>query len=306
MTVYYEGSDITDSVLIRSCAVRDTAAGRCDSLEIVFEDAAKWFRWGPKEDDRITVGHDGYTSGRMYVHTIIPEDGRFRIIASSLPSPARRKEYRSYTGKTLYEIMNSCALNTGMDKAAYGVETGYVIPYTEQDDESAAAFLHRLLMYEGSKLKCVQGRLAAIGILWAQKRDPARIMNITSSRTGIVYQNSGSRRLRSLMAATPYGTGIATDMGAAATCPSLTVCGLPARNTAQAGRWARGLLLKHNRETEKITVETVFDPVMTAMARVDIVGGTDMDGQWLVEEAEHDLIDKTTKTTMYRTVTGII
>ena len=53
MEVYYQGTDITDMVRVNSCIVRDTAGGRCDSLEIEFGNAAGWYSWGPEEDNKI-------------------------------------------------------------------------------------------------------------------------------------------------------------------------------------------------------------------------------------------------------------
>ena len=84
------------------------------------------------------------------------------------------------------------------------------------------------------------------------------------------------------------------------------MCSTAARDNAQAGRWARGLLRAMNRKAETLIMDTVFDPTMTAMARVDVTGGTDADGSWLVEEAEHDLIDETTRVTLHRAITSVI
>lgn len=306
MTVYYEGVDISASVLTRSCLVRDTACGRCDSIEIVFEDAGKWFKWAPKEDDRIAVEHGGYFSGTMYVNTILPEDGRFRILATSLPCSARRKEYKSFSGKTVADILRISAVSTGMETALYGVEGGYMIPYFEQENESAAAMLDRLAALESAVLKCVQGRYVMIGILWAQQRNAARTVRITADQRGVIYKNGSGRSLRHITIVTPNGKGIATDTGVDDTHENRTISSTAARDNAQAGRWARGLLRKANRKSETLTMDMVFDPAMTAMARVDITGGTDADGTWLVEEAEHDLVDEKTRVTLHRAITSVI
>ena len=57
----------------------------------------------------------------------------------------------------------------------------------------------------------------------------------------------------------------------------------------QAMRFARGLLMMHNREAERLNISTTFDAGMTSMIRVDVEGNTDANGQWLVDEVEHDL-----------------
>ena len=115
MEIYYEGRRITDFVITRKCIVRDTAGDRCDSLELEFENSGVWFGWEPAEDDQIIVEHDGYDSGIMYVNTVIPEDGRFRILATSLPCSARRKAYASFYKQTIEDIMRTCAAESGMD-----------------------------------------------------------------------------------------------------------------------------------------------------------------------------------------------
>ncbi|MBO4299743.1 MAG: hypothetical protein J5998_13215, partial [Clostridia bacterium] len=74
---------------------------------------------------------------------------------------------------------------------------------------------------------------------------------------------------------------------------------------AQAGRWARGLLMSRNREAERLTVETELNAALSAMTRVDVAGGTDMDGKWIIDEAEHDLIGGSTRATMKRVVDTI-
>ena len=56
MEIYYQGADITGMVQVRKCIARDTSGGRCDSLEIEFDNAAGWYNWGPEEDDQISLG----------------------------------------------------------------------------------------------------------------------------------------------------------------------------------------------------------------------------------------------------------
>ena len=89
MEIFYQGSNITDMVEVSRCTVRDTSRNRCDSLEIEFENAAGWYRWGPKEDDTIIVTQSGYTTGIMYVNTIQPEDDKYVIFATSLQTSQR-------------------------------------------------------------------------------------------------------------------------------------------------------------------------------------------------------------------------
>lgn len=301
MRIYYQGTDITDLVQLRKCIVRDTAGGRCDSLEMEFENAAGWYSWGPEEDDRVSVVQDGYDSGTMYVNRIIPANGRFRIIASALPCRARTKGFRSYYMKTVEEIMHSCAMLSGMEHRIYGIDGSAVIPYIEREDEGCAAFLDRLLTLEGAVLKCVNGKMTAIGIEYAQDLSPVQTMELPADQQGTAYQRAGTT-YKTLTVKTPFAAGTATDTSVAGTHMHLTDCTLPALNDIQAARWARGKLLSLNRQCESVKIQGDFSPSMSAMVRLDIDSTTDAAGQWIFESVEHDLHNLRTSAVLRRCI----
>lgn len=302
MRIYYQDTDITDMVQVSGCIVRDMAGGRCDSLDMKFENAAGWYRWGVEPDDRITVLHDGYDSGTMYVNRIRPEDGKFRILASSLPCRARNKGYRSFAGKTLEEILRDCAMETGMDYRMFGIEGKTVIPYVQRENESPAAFLRRLLLLEGATLKCVNGRYAAIGLHYAQGREAGRTVELSASQEDACYERQGAA-YKALTVRTPYAEATAWDTAVDGSHAHLILSGaLPAMDDAQAGRWARGRLLSLNRECESVTLRSKFDASKSALERTDIIGGTDADGEWIADGVEHDLVNLVTTVKLHRCI----
>lgn len=304
MEIFYQGTNITQYVIVRSCVARDAAGARCDSLDIEFENAAGWYGWGPEEDDKILVTHEGYDTGTMYVNTILPEDGRFRIFATALPCKSRRKMNRSFAGKTIGEIMQSAAMASGMDYALFGIDEKAVIPYIQQENESSAAFLLRLLMLEGATIKCVNGKYTGIGLGYAQDRKPHQTLELSAGRNGFDYRRNGAK-LRSLTVKTPYASATATD-GSVPTSHISTVANEhPAMNSIQAGRWAKGLLLDINRKCESLKVETELNIGFSAMTRIDITGNTDATGEWLIETAEHDFINKASTVLMRRCIRTI-
>lgn len=306
MEILYQGYDITETAHVRKCVSHDTAGNRCDILDIEFENAAGWYSWGPQEDDQIIVSHNGYDTGIMYVNTILPENGKYRILATSLPSAARIKGYQSFTQKSIEEIMRVCAISSGMDYRIYGIDPNTVIPYIQRENEGYGAFLHRLLKMEGAALKCVNGRFVAIGIEYAQERDPHQTFAVKADMEGVDYQRTG-RRYRTLAIETPYATATAEDT-AVTDNYSITLNHPPAVTALQAGRWARGLLLQNNRQFEKLTISTDFNIGFTAMTRINIEDNADcMDavGEWLIEEATHDFINLKSSATMHRCVKTI-
>jgi hypothetical protein len=128
-------------------------------------------------------------------------------------------------------------------------------------------------------------------------------VQIAASQDGARYTRAGVA-WKKLSVLSPAASASAVDDNAPETGLTITKS-LPVISKQQAMRWAAGLLTHHNREAEELRLDTVFDPAMTALIRLDVTGGTDADGEWLVEFAEHDLIDKTTVTRLRRCLNGI-
>lgn len=299
MRIIWQDTDITGYVIVRRAIARDTCGERCDGLDIEFENAESWYRWGPKEDDEIRISQDGWDSGILYLNTIAPGDGKYRVIATALPCAARKKEWRSYEEKSIETILRQCGAVTGMEYRIYGIDAGAIIPYIQQENESAAAFLHRLGKLEGAKLKCVNGRYTLIGLDWAQDRKAIQTLSIGAEQRGIDYRRSGVKD-RGLTLVTPYATGSATDESVDKSHTRATVTEYPATDNIQAARWARNLLKEKNRKCESVTIQSSFHPAWSAMTRIDITGNTDAAGEWLIEEAEHDLINLNSRAVMHR------
>ena len=305
MEVYYHGTDITDSVQIKSCIARDNGNGRCDSLTIEFNNASSWHSWGAKEDDQIVITHNGYNSGIMYVNHIIPENDVYIIVASSLPCKAREKGYRSFYKKSIEEIMRQCAMESNMDFRIWGIDGKTIIPYIERNNEGCAAFLDKLLLLEGAALKCVNGKYSAIGLVYAQERAAIQTLQLTATQEGIQYTKKGTA-YKGVKIITPYALGSAVDDNVAENHTWYTICGdLPAKTNIQAARWARGKLLDLNRQSEELTVQTDFNGGLTSLIRIDVESNTDAAGQWLVQNVEHDFLNSQTTATMRRCIWSI-
>ena len=305
MEIYYQGKNITNLVQTRSCIARDTCGSRCDSLDIEFENAAGWYSWGPQEDDQIVVTHNGYDTGIMYVNMVMPEEGRYRIFATSLPCTARNKANRSFIDKTIEEIIRSCAMVSGMDFKIVGINPEERIPYIERDNEGCGAFLSRFLSLEGAVLKCINGKYTAIGIEYAQNLPAMQTVSLYSKQEGATYRRTGMAK-SSITIKTPYASATATDISVPGNRPGIVISGIyPAKTDIQAGRWARAKLLEMNRQCECVRIENGFNASLTAMMRMDIEGDTAAAGEWLVENVEHDFINLKTTASLHRCVRSI-
>lgn len=304
MKIYWQDTDITGYVTVRSAVARDTCGGRCDGLDIEFENAESWYRWAPQEDDIVRVERDGWDSGDLYLNTFAPGNGKYRILATALPCKARQKQWDSFENRTVEEILRKCAAATGMTYGLYGTDGSYRIPYIMRENEGCAAFLNRLGVLEGAKLKCVSGKYAMIGIGYAQDRDPIAEIRLNPENESADYRKSGAA-LRGITLVTPYAKGSARDEMVDEGKATEEITCIPAMNDIQAARWALNLLLDRNRQCESVEINADFHPAWSAMTRMDIVGGTDADGQWLIESAEHDLKNGKSTATLRRCIRSI-
>lgn len=304
MKIIYEEHDITKDVDVKHCIHKDVSGGRRDLLDIEFEYSEKWFGWQPQRDDTIRIEMDGYSTGNLYVNTVLPENGWYRILATGTTAAARRKAFSSYEKKTLQEIMSTCAGECGMSTGLYGVSGSYRYDYLIRPDTDAMTFLDQLLTWEGARLKCLNGKLRGIGIAYAQGLGAGQLFELEASQMQSRYIRREDIKYSGVTVATPFAKASAFD-SAAGGGPHITLTHLPAMDDVQAGRWARGILLNHNRTAETLEVGMEFNAGLTALARVDIKSNTDADGQWVADEVEHDFILRKTRATLLRCITTI-
>lgn len=303
ITLIYEGVDITKNIDIIECKCRDVSGGESDCLNLQVDHADKWFRWNPQKNDRIQVIRSGYDSKSLFVNTVVPEDGTYRIFATATKSVPFPRKWQAFDNKTLAAIMSVCAGECGMGAKQYGVNGGTTYEYLLRDNMSAPVFLQQLLNREGAVLKSLDGDFAAIGVLYAQNIAAMHEMELDDDQFGSEYIDRRDMNWGGVEIKTLFGNGSARDSNAAGTTRVLT--DITVDNDAMAYRWAKNILLMHNRQSEILNIEMDFNPGFTAMVRVDVKSKTDAAGQWLVDTVEQNLLDGRTKARLLRCVTTI-
>ena len=304
MEFYYQGKNISSAVDITECIHREHSGNKCDCLEVTLDHAEDWYRWQPETDDTVSVSLDGYTSGKLFLNTIFPYNGKYRIFATGLTKAGRTAGNESYTDITLKDLIERCAGRCGMEGKLYGMDGTLHYEYLERTNESTASFINRILTLESACFKTVNGRFAGIDILTQQNRTPVQRITVTAGQDGITHIKREDRKYSTLTIKTPYATATAYDDGAHS-ANAITRTDIPAANAATALRWARGLLLHNNRQTETVELETEFNAKLNSMDPVELVSDSEMNGLWMVDEVEHDLIRKRTTATLFRAITTI-
>ncbi len=302
MILMYEDTNLTEFVDITACEHRDASGGRSDCLALEMEHAETWYRWGPSADERIEALLNGYSTGTLYLSALLPENGRFRLLATGIPRAARQKDTASYTDITLSGLLERAAAACGMGWTLYGLpDLRYA--FLMRKDEGLCGFLDRLLRAEGGCLKACGGALRAVSVAAAQALEPVAELELHPDTPTLRHRVKAGARAMGLTVRGPLGMAEARD--AAVSDGPWPVLRMPVPDPVTARRWAQGTLLHLNRGAETLTLTTEFSPNYTALARVDVTGGSGMDGAWLIDEARHDLYNERTRLSLVRCVTTI-
>lgn len=303
VTLIYEGTDITEDVDIIECVCRDVSGGEADCVNLKVDHAEKWFRWGPQKNDKIRVARSGYDTKTMYLNTVVPEDGAYRIYATASKSVPFPKRYQAFEKMTLSAVMGLCAGECGMGAKQYGLSGGILYEYLLRDNMSAPVFLQQLAQREGAALKALDGSYTAIGIGYAQGIAAMHEMQLDDDQLDSEYIDRRDLSWGSVEIKTMFGHGIARDSGSGGM--NRVITDIPVDNDAMAYRWAKGILLSHNRQSEILNIEMDFNPGYTAMVRINVKSNTDANGKWIIDQVEQNLLDGRTKARMLRCVEGI-
>lgn len=303
LTLIYNGVDITDSVDIIECICRDVSGGESDCLKIKVDHADKWMRWNPQKNDRIRVMRSGYDTKTMYLNTVVPEDGAYRLYATASKALPFAPKWQAYEDYTLSAVMGTCAGECGMGTRQCGVNGAITYEYLLRDNMSAPVFIEQLVNREGAVLKTLGGVYTAIGVKYAQGLSAMHELDLNSDQLDSEYIDRRDRNWSGVQIKTVFGNGAAHDSNASG--QNRIITDIPVDDDAMAYRWAKGILLMHNRQSEILNIEMDFNPGYTAMVRINVRSSTDSAGQWIIDEVEQNLLDGRTKAKMYRCVHGI-
>lgn len=287
LELYWKGVNITDAVKIRSADHKDTN-GKHDSLDMTLERWETWLSWGPEVDDELELRLDGYSTGKLYLNAMAPDEGRFRVLASGAKSGARIPKSQSFENRSLGEIGKATAEGALMQWRCYGIDEEIRYPYLIRNNETAAAFLSRLAGLEGAVLKTWGGCFLMIGRQEAEELEAVETIPLKIPQPGISYKRRWDLGRSAVTVVTPWGNGRAMDPEETDGVP-LVLCGTPAADLASAARFAGNRLEMDNRNRETLILKSKFRPNWSACVRIDTEGPGELGGKWILEEVDHDL-----------------
>lgn len=160
LRVFVNDKDVTETISVTSCFYDMHAEGEPDKIEITFADTKKqWAKWKPSaEGDTVKITDGPVNSGKLYIDTIKPENGKYKLQAYSTPKSAYSLKSRSFEGLSLPQLAKKIADENKLDLKLYSVPETKV-KYAVQKGQSDLAFLHTMSKRAGVSFIVYNGAL---------------------------------------------------------------------------------------------------------------------------------------------------
>jgi len=198
LKLYYEGKDITENVSVNACFHDMYAEGQSDLLIVRFNDiSGLWDKWGSKIGDTMAVEMEAARTGKMYVHSIIPENGKLTIRALSVPCSYIQTRSKAWEQVRLMQLGQEIAARHGLNFKSFGVEDR-IYPYLKQDEKNDFEFLHERCTQEGCAFLIFDGTLIVYSKAYIESQEPSQTLILSSDaryefdasepgRTGVIW-----------------------------------------------------------------------------------------------------------------------
>lgn len=303
MKLYYNGADIYNDVSVNYCVHEMYAEKQADSLVIRFNDVkGVWSKWNPAAGDTIRFVEGASDTGKMFIHSMTPENGLFTIRALSMPLSGTTRRAKSWEGVRFLQLANEIAANHGLTFQNFGC-ADQVYPYMRQgkskvDKETDFAFFSRLCMLEGCAMLIYDGKLIAYNEQSIEKQAPAGSLDVDING---IYNYKDNR-------STCYGScevssGIYNGKFSAPNAVNKTVLrpadDVHVTSNAEAARFAKGLLRNSNKygRTGQLSKELQLGYAAASLLRLKTKKASAWDGTVFVHKVRHDYVAN--KSTIY-------
>lgn len=246
MKFFYNGTDIYDDVSVNYCVHEMFAEKQADTLVIRFNDVkGTWSKWNPADGDEIRFTEGSSDTGKMFIHSMKPENGLFTIRAMSMPKSGATKKSKSWEGVRFLQLGNEFAGNHGLTFRSYGC-TDQVYKYLKQEKETDFAFFSRLCTMEGCQMLIYDGKLLAYNEQYIESQTPAGTLEVDDNGN-FTYQDNRAASY----GACEVSSGIYSGEFKAPDVRNTAILrpdkAILVTSNAEAARFARGLLRNANK-----------------------------------------------------------
>lgn len=298
MNLYYNGTDIYNDVSVNYCIHEMFAEKQADTLVIRFNDTkGVWSKWNPADGDVIQFKEGASDTGKMFLHSMKPENGLFTIRAMSMPKSGATKKSKSWEGVRFLQIANEVAGNHGLTFQNYGCED-QVYPYLKQDKETDFALFSRLCTLEGCQMLIYDGKLLAYNEAYIEAQPAAGTLEVDENGN-FGYEDNRAACYGSCEITSGSFFGKFEAPNAQNTAILRPDIPITATSSAEAARFAKGLLRNANKygHTGQFSKSLLTGYAAASLLQLRTTKASAWDGTVFVYKVRHDFVGN--KSTLY-------
>ena len=298
MNLYYNGTDIYNDVSVNYCVHEMFAEKQADTLVIRFNDPkGTWSKWNPATGDTLRLKEGASDTGKMFIHSMKPENGLFTLRAMSMPKSGATKKSKSWEGVRFLQLANEIAGNHGLTFKNYGC-VDQVYPHLRQNNETDFALFSRVCMLEGCQMLIYDGNLLAYNEQYIEGQTPAGALEVGENGV-FTYQDNraccyGSCEVSSGSYSGKFKAPKATNTTVLRPDKAISVT-----SNAEAARFAKGLLRNANKygRTGQFSKELLTGYAAASLLKLKTAKASAWDGTVFVYKVRHDFVGN--KSTLY-------
>ena len=293
--ILYNGVDIYNDISVNQCFHDMFAASQSDELLLRFNDTRHlWDGWNPANEETIEVVEGAARSGKMFIESVIHENGLMTLRAFSIPPTAKDPFTKSWENVKLLQIGQEIASRHGLGFEQYDV-TDQLYDYVRQDNLPDFEFLEQRCALEGVAFLVFDGTLVMYGEAALEAKAPAGSIDVPPD--GVFEYHDD--------ATAAYGKAevVNGDITGSFAAPSggskllHRVLQIRIASQAEGNRFAKGLLRYENRNMTTGTLQTALLPEYAAgsVATLKTGGAGSWDGPAFIMRIRHDYVAKKSK-----------
>lgn len=298
MKLYYNGTDIYNDVSVNYCVHEMHAEKQADTLVIRFNDTkGVWSKWNPAPGDTLRLKEGASDTGKMFIHSMKPENGLFTIRAMSMPRSGATKKSKSWEGVRFLQLGNEIARNHGLTFKNYGC-ADHLYPYLRQDNETDFALFSRLCMLEGCQMLIFDGCLLAYNEQYIERQTPAGTLEVEENGVFTYHDNRATCYGSCEVSGGSY-SGKFKAPNAVNTAVLRPATPIPVTGNAEAARFAKGLLRNANKygHTGQFSKALLTGYAAASLVKLKTKKASAWNGTVFIYKVRHDFVGN--KSTLY-------
>ena len=181
LKVLYNDVDITKDITVVECEHEMNAEDKPDEINIKFADNNHlWDGWKPNNNDTIQVIDGIAKTGRMFIQSVLPENGYMNLSGSSVPEKMRKvikENNKSWTNVKFLQVLTEIAGRNNLTLENHDA-ANRTIPFIEQENISDLQFLSERCELEGCSFVIYDGKIVVYSPETIEKTTPVKTVTV--------------------------------------------------------------------------------------------------------------------------------